>query len=397
MKRLRANIMLRFSLDKEFPINLSTAIILCFSLINGAIGIPGISLFTLIVIAILILLSVSTRSVSFHQEMLLIVVFVSLVFALSFLCVRDKTFTKEYFLYFAGYCIITMFVGMQKIDIERVLSFTSLIGLICVLIMILRRGIETYDASLQMGISYSMLPVLVSSFILIKKYRKCIACSIANIFLIFNVYSKYAPRGTWLVLGIFFISSALVLTFTRKNTAKSKAKKIFLLIICFIALLLVIYDFTQILIAINNMYQSFTGKRIYSIDKYVFLLNQGDVSNGRALLWEKALETIKLSPIFGNGIGYYESVAGGYTHNIILQSLCEAGLFFAIPVLVLILRSIYLLFLIAKNDEIEFYYYGMIFTNGIVILLYSSVYWKLFIFWYLIGYVTPFRNKSYYY
>lgn len=377
-------------------INMSASIVLCFNLINGAIGIDGVGLVTLFFVLFLLIVSSYRNPILISKVTICIVMLISLFFGISFLCVSNTDFTTEYFLYFISFGTVALIVGEQSVNLKSVLKYSSFIGFVCTAVIFFVHGIEKYNASIQMGITYSMLPVLVASYILLKYIHKFYIISIFNALLISYIYLNIAPRGIWVSILIYVVFSIIFIYLKYENNWQHITRFLALTILFWGIAVFVINNVYQMIAFIDDIYQVITGNRIYAIAKLMFFLNNdADVSNGREYLWNQALDIIESSPIVGNGIGYFESVFGGYTHNFILQSLCEGGVIFCVPIIFFVIMCMCMMNEIVRKDKVEFFFYNMLFVNGIVVLLYSSAYWKMFTFWYLLGYTIRFYRNNF--
>ena len=374
--------------------NLIAAIIICFSLINGAIGIDGISYATIAFVFVLALYGIAKKCTKIYKYPCLIVLYILLFFLFSLLTVTNTEYTVYYLKYFIGFCLISLFAGTQKIAIMKVLKYVEIIGLVCVGMFIVR-GLGNYDASIQMGISYTMLPVFYAALINIKgKYYNRILSAL-NIIFILWCYIAVAPRGIWLNVAIT-IALYFFVMFGKSGTVKSKLiLRFFLMFLGIIGIIAIYRYFGDILLWLSEWIYKITNVKVYALDKMVYLLNSRNLSNGRDDLVMLAEKLIHGHFVFGRGIGYFEVIqgTGGYVHNIIYQAICEAGAFFLIPLVVLSVCLLKYLLHIEKNqNQLEMSFFLLLLANGYVLLFYSSVYWKLLTFWFLVGYVIKIKN-----
>jgi O-antigen ligase len=107
-----------------------------------------------------------------------------------------------------------------------------------------------------------------------------------------------------------------------------------------------------------------------------------------------AWEYFKQSPLFGNGVGYFEKFhSQSYVHEFFLEILCEYGIVGFIFVLGIMFRYTVRVY----NDKLS---EGKIFSlvlAGIsfLLLLYSSSYWLMPQFWYFLFYMITYpKNKG---
>ncbi len=368
--------------------NLIASLIICFNLINGAIGAENVSYLTIGCIFVLFAIGIINKEIKIYLKHTLIVVYVIIIFIVSFMVVPNTEYTWYYFRYFCGFCILALFIGSQNIDTTKVTGIVERIGCICVIVFIVR-GINNYDVSLQMGIAYSMLPVLYASAIDLINEKKWKTLPIINIVGIFYCYFNYAPRGVLLNIAI----TVLAYMFIKITENKSKSKRVIIRIVTIVMLIVFLFivftNLSQVLVWINDLAVSIFGRPIQAIGKALYLLSIDDLGNGRSELLDFVKTLIKDDFIFGNGIGYFESYEMGYTHNIIFQAICEAGVFLFIPLIYIFCKSLKEL-LSDKLDEKERYnreFFLLLFSTGIVTLFYSSVYWQFFTFWFLLGYI----------
>ena len=367
--------------------SLMAAIIVCFSFINGAIGINHISYITISIVWLLFLYGIIKKKIHFAKWALIVPVYILAAFLLSYFAVPDTTYTISYFLYFVGFGVVSFFIGMQEFDIERTERHIELIGFFCVLVFFFIL-FESYDASLRMGISYSLLPVFLVSLIFILR-RQFRLFSFINVLLSIYFYVSIAPRGLWLTIGFFAVLYAFYVLTKAKGQGANRIKQFLVLLLIFGALIYVFNYLSQILTWVNTLCYTITGSRVYAIDKFSYLMSQGNLSNGREELRNYALEIIRNYPITGRGIGFFETKQDGlYVHNVVLQALCEGGLFFFIPLVIMIIRTIVTLLNNKRmQNGIEYTFFLVTTVNGLIILFYSSVYWQLLLFWFLLGYL----------
>lgn len=62
------------------------------------------------------------------------------------------------------------------------------------------------------------------------------------------------------------------------------------------------------------------------LEKMQLLEENGDVLNGRDVLWNKSMNIFKDNKILGIGIGTVQNLIGDYSHNVYIQLLAETGI-----------------------------------------------------------------------
>lgn len=179
---------------------------------------------------------------------------------------------------------------------------------------------------------------------------------------------------------------------------KFTVKKIIGYSIAILATIIIILNFTTILkYAVNMLNQ--LGYNSYSLNSTLLYLQGNNFSfdAGRNIIWKEALEFIKLKPITGVGIGYFESVYGLYSHNIFIDFLLSFGLIGLSMMLLLLINSMLKLGYQDKDTQLV----------GILLLLTSfpklltSIYffieptfWLFLIFGVFIPYYDNYKNKK---
>lgn len=107
----------------------------------------------------------------------------------------------------------------------------------------------------------------------------------------------------------YFVCILLRLVFFRDDT-HNVGKKILLVIVG--------YGFVQLVLFVLST---------YGPDSMASAINEGD-SSGRDAIFEAAWNLFLQHPIFGSGLGGFDKATGlEYPHNMILEILCECGLF----------------------------------------------------------------------
>ena len=82
-----------------------------------------------------------------------------------------------------------------------------------------------------------------------------------------------------------------------------------------------IFLFLNIETVLEDFFYISSENSIGAIKKMSSLSNDGDVSNGRDLLYESAIDIIRSSPMIGKGVGYFEKINEIYVHQLFLQIL----------------------------------------------------------------------------
>lgn len=372
----------------DYP-SIIASMVLCFHFINGVIGVGGVSVLNILIIIILTILALKEKRFSFNKYILFSIIMIIFDFIISFIRVSDITYTVRYLSYFITFSIVAMLSGSEKINIPKVIKNNIYIGIVGLLVYFIR-GFGEYNSSITMGISYSLLPIFFSAIISIINYRQERLVSIICTFLIFYFYILVAPRGVWLVLGFYLFFLIMFRICQTKKYITRMIIKISILSISTFLIFLISENLYEIIYWLNSMLISKFDLSINALNKILFYLYKGDLVNGRFELWDLAKLYILESPILGHGIGYFEVVnLGAHPHNIILQLMCEKGIFFGgIIALVIYGKAICILLTtdkIIQNDQYD--YIAMVILCGFVMLFYSSSYWLWVPFWYGLSYI----------
>lgn len=379
--------------QKDTVNNWLAAIMLNFSFINGIIGINGASLITTAVIIFLCLLSISRKEFVIYPSAVVIVVFILICFLISFCRVKDISSTFIYLGYFLAFGIISLFVGLQNVSIDKVVMHMSRIGLVGILIWISRKGyllhgFSSDDSPHLMGLSYAILPLLFSSVIGLALDVRTRLISLINIFLVIYILLKVAPRGIWLAVAFFLATYGLYILSRTKDARYRFVIKVLIISVVLLLTIFIVSNFTEVILGVSDFLSSRFGLKVYALDKYARYLKKGNLLNGRGEIWGNAIQYIQENPVFGKGIGYFEYQENGvYAHNILLQLMCEGGIFVLVPIVLVVLRSLGIVMGVSdKNNRNEYLFFTLTFSCGLIILFYSSVYWIYIPFWFYLGY-----------
>jgi hypothetical protein len=362
------------------------AVIICFQYICAAIAIPRISIILAFTIILVVIYQLINRQFAITASFLAIVIYIILVFLISFLVVNKAEATLDYFARFVLYDIAALLIGFQIKEKEEIIKRVAIIGLIG-LPFLLTSNIITLNTANRMGYAYACLPILVASVLgLVYEKKIKIICAI-NIFAIFIKLLAFAPRGVWVVIATAIVASVYWRLCVNNNRGTKFVTSVAILMLLFGGALYLFYNLEVTVTALNEFLVHKFNIRIYAFDKYLRYLAQDKLYNGRDYLWNLAVSAIGSSPVIGHGIGYFEGISSGsYCHNILLQSFCEAGVFFGIPVIVYIGRQ---LVRIVRSPFLEnresFHWLILVFCVGIEMLLFSSVYWSYSLFWFFLG------------
>jgi O-antigen ligase len=121
------------------------------------------------------------------------------------------------------------------------------------------------------------------------------------------------------------------------------------------------------------------GTYSYAFEKtYGSVYGNTDGLSGRGLYWNKAVQMFGESPIFGSGIGSFESKFGIYTHNIFLEAAVSIGFF---GLIFLIIYLFVYLYQAIKTERVNRLLYVLGISIGLIPLLFSMQPFMWCYFW----------------
>lgn len=245
--------------------------------------------------------------------------------------------------------VIPFMAGMQKVDYKRALTY--ILHLTCISIpvinIIFAKGNHSniYDA-VTMGTSYAILPILVADVMHWFYYRKeskildklSYICGI----ILFLCYVPMSYRGA--LLSILLAVAYIIWQGITGNTANEKKqisnlrKIVFFVMLCIGVL--IIENSAAIILWINDILLN-NGISIAFVEKYVYLLENGDVGHGRNDIYITAVKGFFESPLYGHGIStFFYNTGIEFPHNLILQFLYDGGLLLTVPLLTWIIKRL---------------------------------------------------------
>lgn len=127
--------------------------------------------------------------------------------------------------------------------------------------------------------------------------------------------------------------------------AWSSRKKMIVFLIALAGVIFVL-NYESILIWVYETLQT-RGINFGVVTKFYIYIQAGDVSDGRDVYYDIAIQNFLRSPIWGNGIEtFYAYPKDGvpYPHNYLLQFLFEGGILLALPIAYHVIRILWSLF-----------------------------------------------------
>ena len=240
-------------------------------------------------------------------------------------------------------------------------------------------------AESYMRFGYGMLPSVIMSFVELAHYssekittidlkEKCIEIFDLIIILIGGLEMLiYGARGSTFAFLLFVVIDYLIF------------KKVSLLYTCALFLFsLFLYSNLEFILDYLERITNRLGIFSYAIFKFKAQLMYGfdSASSGRAFLYTHAINEILQYPIFGGTLSTDEV----YVHNLFLQVGTDFGVF---AIIILILFTLYVLYLIGKKDIVkeEKLLLLIFFSLSYGRLMFSSTIWQRPEFWILVFFV----------
>lgn len=274
---------------------------------------------------------------------------------------RSNTLIASYFKYFIFDGFIPVLLMKNVKNVKAVIKYGAYMS--CVLFIGLFwtpfNKYLFFSDYMDFGFNFALY-IFIFTF-MYKKIFKSNKMFLIELLIIFEIVF-FANKGSILVvLMIIFIYNF----FFSKKTIKFFLKYSFLLLIT----LIVIFYIQDIL---NSLYSFLLKNNLnsYSLKTLIAVLdNSSDGLSGRNFIWDNAKYYYRLSPLFGNGIGSFNSYYGYYTHNIFLEILTSFGVIGMIFFVILMLKEI--LTTIFSNDEMLKKIYVVLVILSIIPLCFS--------------------------
>ena len=235
---------------------------------------------------------------------------------------------------------------------------------------------EGYEDGILMTMSYRVLPYICASFfVFLDKDNKFwqrllgIAVFVAYCFLLIIMGARGAITSVMVFVSLCYVVDA--------GSSKKKVKRS---VIFILGIALVLVFFNSLITSLFNYFESH-GLNSRSITRIYFVqVMGGDISAGRNEIYSMAINEFFRSPIWGNGIGSFDSYKGTFPHNIFLQLMVEGGLLFLIPFLIVFFRGMKFIF----TSDFKSPFNKMlilILCSGMVRLFFSSFLWGSHFCW----------------
>jgi len=364
------------------------AILLCANPLSWIFPVNNIIVYYSLISLIIVLFN--NPITSFINSKLWVILGVLTLFTSSYLFANIDQ--RLFFLYF--YSFLTFGVtGLLYSNVQFSFSalFKTIFGIAVLSVPgIYREATTDYSrmgdmSGVWMGVSQGALRLVLGIIVVIPLLNSRIFkyISFATILVYSSFFIAYGNRGSFLALILFLIFLGL-------NGAKKLNVKNFVLLALLGGLLSFFFiDVIQLIIDFFLVFDIEIG----ALEKIIRFDRLGkELTNGRNLIWEKALVDIVDNPIYGHGVSAFINKYGVYPHNFLLEMFFEGGLIYLTPVLWVFYRFFKLLFSNDISSE-EKKILVFIFCAGIMEVAFSNVYWRNMFFWFFIGYTLNLKKK----
>lgn len=406
-------------MEKRSTSNIVLSLILLGLFLNQSGIIFGINLSLADIFLSLVILLLSIKSqiyINLNQLLFFLLLLITVLFSgtivnVTFLnsSVDLSIFIKEFIKLLVLFFYLTLGYNLVKLNLTDICIKSFFIGSVVISIISIFYSIfyipflrETlfFGANRFRGFmndpNYFSVLQLTSLTYLLKNEEYKMKVKIPLIILIvLSIFFSGSKTG---LIGLLTLSVFMLITNLKYHelTYKGVIKSIFLLLIMFF--MVNFFSNHNILEKASNLHPSF--ERIYM----VFTDFDGAVNGGgssRESAWTQAIDLIKLSPIFGIGIGTYSSLnyllSGSKTiaHNTYLQLMVEWGTIFTFLFMIIIVILLVKSFYVKNNEKIKIYRSMMIpFAIGSMSISLNNAR----LFWLLLGIilyeVTNKNNES---
>lgn len=263
---------------------------------------------------------------------------------------------------FLMWVVLPAFFVTLDYDVELILRYSMYVSLLSVFeirSLLADQSISIRFAQTSLGIIYDLLPCLVAAIFHFFYYRKkasllTIGCYVYYA-LVLLMMLPVIVRGALLSLIL-----GLVIIFLNRPNNKvnlirewSSRKKVMVFLIALAGVAFVL-NYEKILVWAYEVLQA-RGINFGVITKFYVYIQAGNVSDGRDVYYDIAIQNFIKSPIWGNGIEtFYAYPRDGvpYPHNYLLQFLFEGGILLAVPIAYQVFRILWSLFL-AKIENMN--------------------------------------------
>lgn len=323
-----------------------------------------------------------------YRKWLLFTIYISIIVLVSFINIQGHVDILA--LQFFEYGILGLLISITAINPKYFfdLCTRSMIFLaVPCFILINNSATNIYTDDVNMGMTYGIMPLLfaiIAHFYLYKNSSSFI-CKISYIItaIITCILIIRGTRGftVCLIIMIYLLLS--------NNDGYNISKRKFILQIFIVAFMIVVILNAENIILLFATTINKLGIQFNSLEKMVYLISNGNITNGRTDIYRLAWEGFLDSPILGNGIGVFTDRFGSpympFIHNIFLQLLYELGCVLPIPIFLIMINGLWKILFAIIDEDVKCFFL-VLFSASVPMLFLSSELWFNRVFWLMCGY-----------
>lgn len=352
-------------------------------MIDSVISVPYISVWLMLIILVLTIINNKRLSVSNLKRLSLWYGAINGVLLIS-VAMNGWQYVGQYYIYFLVFGTTALLLAIVEVDFRVVMRDLLLLSMIYFLVYFLlerqRYLVSTDYWNVQMGLAYGFLiPVVVGMISLFHKSdfsfgkKDTLMAWICVAVGAFVIFFDCGTRGAMVSMLI-----ALIYLILEKERS---VKKIILIVCIGVVGIVFMINLNEVLTLVYQLLSSH-GMDMPALTKMIWLVEQGIADNGRNEIYDTALKLISEQVFLGGGVGYFESMVGGYyIHNLFLELMCEFGILGTIIVLYIIFKNIMKVLFIDRMAVEDKTISALLFSISIPLLIFSSTYWVLPSFW----------------
>lgn len=348
------------------------------------------------IIALLLVTALFNGKMVLSPRIVILCVYIIILMVMSKLLTGIKT--TDYIISFMFFGVVGCYVGMQKINTERVLRYLIYISFFP---MVFINGLmdthfrETSTSMrMDMGISYALLPMVLAAMLHFLYYRNksniiikmgYVANAVLMVLLLI-----IGTRGGLLSIFIFFL---LVYANQYKQDRGNKKhilkkRRTWIVWLSIFAGIMGIIFYNQIMLTASRF---LSGHGLY-INIFAkterLIMSTGDGTNGRIILWKVAAEGILKSPIWGHGWGSFLRLTGHtHPHNLVFELMYQGGLLLAMPILLPVFRGVFKCVTGQIKNVDDYAYAILLITSCLPRLIVSASLWNIQMFWMMLSFM----------
>ena len=371
-------------------ISVVLAVFCAISYINYMIGqifnIGGMVVSLTVLGAVMVLFYKTMLKVKLASLAFVLITLITLYYITTRQISYTTLFGKEFLFYF---CLSSV-LAMYKCNVEKFFRYTTYAVL---LILPLYGNIfENEEVKyITMGLSYSLMPVLLAPMFHFMFYRKKAGFLMKILYIIsFIMIVNLLLKGT----RGFLMTVVVSVGFCFIHGVKKKRPNLPVIRLAIIALLSVfaVVYFQEIMAFLEMLFDKWDIDA-YFIEKIRNLEGKGDITNGRSAIFEYTFENIMKKPFFGHGLStlfYNSNYRYVYPHNMFLQLLYDGGVVLSVPILLVLGYALIRTFKMVDTDEAAY----MLFLISICLpqMMVSGDIWKNEFFWLLIMHTVKYHT-----